>query len=151
MGKTDCTRLPTMLSHRVTQPPLANLVSLFWLAEDYAPPHRQERVLPTGTVELVVDLTTPAIVVSGARSQYFVLDTSRPFSVLGIHFQPGGAFPFLDIPAGELCNAAVPLEALWGPAANDLRDRLLEASTPPARFELLARSLLARAAQPPAR
>src|SRR5688572_12000076 len=120
----------TMRTYSVSHPPLSDLVSLFWLAEDYAPPHPRERVLPTGTVELVVNLSAPAVVVSGARSEFFVLDTSRPLCVLGVHFQPGGAFPFLNVPVGELCNTAAPLDALWGAAANELCNRLLEAPTP---------------------
>src|SRR5687767_12431933 len=106
----------TMCTYSVSEPPLSDLVSMFWLAEDYAPPHPRERVLPTGTVELVVNLSAPAILVSGARFEFFVLDTSSPLCVLGVQFQPGGAAPFLNVPAGELCNTVAPLDALWGAA-----------------------------------
>ena len=36
-------------------PPLADLVERFWLCSD-APAHRRERILPTGTIELVINL-----------------------------------------------------------------------------------------------
>ena len=62
-------------------------------------------------------------------------------SVVGVSFKPGGAFPFLRMPAGELCDTTVSLDALWGAAAGDLRNQLLEATTPRARFEVLERAL----------
>ena len=34
-------------------PPLSEFVDFFWIYEGYAPPHRGERLLPTGTSELV--------------------------------------------------------------------------------------------------
>jgi AraC-like DNA-binding protein len=80
-----------------------------------------------------------------------VVDTSALTSVLGVHFRPGGAFPFLGVPAGTLRDAHVPLDALWGRRAAALRERLLEAPTPVAKFRALEQTLLARAARPLAR
>jgi hypothetical protein len=36
---------------------------------------------------------------------------------MGVHFKPGGAFPFLGVTAGELADMHVDLKALWGPSA----------------------------------
>ena len=55
--------------------------------------------------------------------------------VIGVAFKPGGAFPFLRMPAGELRDTTVSLDTLWGGAATDLRDRLLEAPTHQDRFQ----------------
>jgi AraC-like DNA-binding protein len=63
---------------------------------------------------------------------------------MGVLFKPGGAYPFLDAPAGELQNLNVPLDALWGSEAQDLRDRLQEATTPDSRFQVLEECLLGR-------
>ena len=68
--------------------------------------------------------------------------------MIGIHFRPGGAFPFLHLTAGELANAHVSLESLWGKRADDLRTRLLEARTPEARFAILEQTLIAQADRP---
>ena len=68
-----------------------------------------------------------------------------------MHFRPGGAFPFLRMPAGEMRDTTVSLDTLWGAGAVDLRDQLLEAPTHQARFEILERVLsdeLARGFQP---
>jgi len=56
--------------------------------------------------------------------------------------------PFLKMPANELCNTRVSLDALWGGAAPELRERLLEARTWPARFHVLERALLAQLTGP---
>jgi len=42
--------------HHVPRPPLSGFVELLWLYEGPPPEHRRERLLPTGTVELVVNL-----------------------------------------------------------------------------------------------
>jgi AraC-like DNA-binding protein len=68
--------------------------------------------------------------------------------VIGIHFKPGGAFPFFKMPASELHNLHVSLEDLWGNAAGLLRERVLEAPTPEAKFRVLEQSLLAQAFRP---
>ena len=65
-------------------------------------------------------------------------------SVIGVHFRPGGASPFLDVPASELAETHVDLETLWGRAALELRERLCAAATPAERFSLLEQMLTAR-------
>ena len=128
------------------RPPLSAFVELLWLFERPAPSHGSERVLPTGTTELVIDLTNDGFdaVVAGPHSRYFVLDTSRPTSVIGAHFKPGGVFAFLGLPVGELHNSYVPLDAFWGPYVAVMRERLLVVASPEARLQLLERLLLAQ-------
>jgi AraC-like DNA-binding protein len=67
---------------------------------------------------------------------------------MGIDFKPGGAFPFLTLPANELHNEVVSLEMLWGSAVGDLRDQLLDAETPESKFHILEQLLLTQAACP---
>jgi len=138
-----------MYARRVPRAPLSDFVDLLWLFDGYAPVHAQERLLPTGTVELVLDMRSgpPGFraVVAGPHSESSILDTSRAASVLGVHFKPGGAFPFLGVPAGELHNLEVPLDVLWGSGADELRERALSARSTEARFRVLEESLLARA------
>lgn len=139
----------------VPPPPLSEFVALLWLYQGYAPPHPKERLLPTGTVELVIDLREETAgggaVVCGAHSEFFEIDTANEASVMGVHFRPGGAFPFFAPPGGELHNLHVSLGDLWGAAAGEVRERLLAAQTPEARFRLLGDLLLARAVRPLAR
>lgn len=143
-------------------PPLSGFVDKLWLYEGYMQPHAKERLLPTGTFELVINLHEDqsriydrddhdkfqrlrGTLVCGVHSEFFVIDTAAQLAVMGVHFKPGGAFPFLKLPAGELHNQHVSLEDLWGAAANDLREQLLEAKTVELKFRVLERALLAQA------
>ena len=133
-------------------PPLADFVDMFWLMDGPAPPHLHERLMPMSTVELVIDLraTSGSFVplLCGPQSESFVIDTPSPPAIMGVHFKPGGAFPFFKVPSGELHNARLSLDALWAGRAAELRERLLEASTAAARFQTLEKFLLAETVRP---
>jgi len=146
----------------IPQPPLSDFVEMLWYQEAYAPSHARERLLPMGQMELVINLLEDwnetydhqdrlrifrGSLIVGIHSEYFSLDTTRAVKVIGAHFKPGGAFPFLHLPAGELHNTNLSLEDLWGAAAGELRERLLEAETFDAKFHILEQALLARARQ----
>lgn len=132
------------------QPPLAAFVELLWLYDGYRVPHAQERLLPTGTTTLVVNLALREATLCGAHSAPFLLATERMVAHIGIHFRPGGAFPFFDLPANALHNTVLNLDELWGSTVYSLRDRLLTAPTPLAKFHLLEQTLLARLTSPSA-
>lgn len=151
-------------NHYIPAPPLSNFVEILWLYDGYQQPHDKERLLPNGAMELVINLnddltriydrhdtsrfqTLRGTLLVGAHSEFFVIDTAQQKRVLGAHFRPGGAFPFFDLPAGELRNIVVSLEDLWGAEAGSLRERLLEAAAPPEMFRILEQALLARAAE----
>jgi AraC-like DNA-binding protein len=140
--------------------PLGDFVERLWHFSD-APPHAKERIVPSGTVEIVINLredelriydaTDPGCcrrfsgtVVSGAYSGCFVIDTLEHASIIGAHFRPGGAFPFFGMPISELADRHVGLETLWGAAAPELRERLCAAVTPAERFVLLEKTLASR-------
>jgi AraC-like DNA-binding protein len=146
--------------HHIPRPPLSQFVNLLWLYEGYTQPHAKERVLPTGEMQIVINLledksciydrddtqrcrTFSGSLFSGAHSEYQVISTAGQRFLIGVHFRPGGAFPFLRMPAGEMRDTTVSLDTLWGAAAVDLRDRLLGAPTHRARFEILERALMA--------
>ena len=139
--------------------PLSKFVDSFWLYEGYEPEHKTERILPTGTLELVINLRHNELrfheaespgncsrfsgaVVSGAHGRSFEPTEER--FIMGIHFKPGGAFPFLGLPAGDLADTHIDLETLWGLSAGRLRERLCEARTSAERFQLLHEALLSR-------
>lgn len=150
------------------RPPLSDFIVQLWQYTSDGQPHTRERLLPTGTVEMVISLrdetmrvydgqddrrcqTFQGSLVCGAHSQFFAIDSSCQTSVVGVHFKPGGAFPFFNLPADELHNMHVSLDTLWGAAAADLREQLLAAETLAARFYLLERALLAQMPLPPDR
>ena len=129
-------------------PPLNQFVELFWFYDGFpSRAHKKERLMPDGSIELVINLNEdetriydrhnlekcdrlPGSVLCGPHSSFFVIDTAEQDSVMGIHFKPGGAFPFFKLPADELQNMHVSLEDLWGREAKLMRERILEAPTP---------------------
>ncbi|GCE29010.1 AraC family transcriptional regulator [Dictyobacter alpinus] len=161
-AKMSCSYVPAA--------PLSDYVNCFQLygydgvpepADDVS--HGKEHVLPTGTTELVINLhddglklfnqqthelqqAIPVAMVCGAHSEFFVIDATQTSAVLTVNFKPGGAFPFLGLPASELYNQCVSLELLWGATAHELREQLLAAMTPLLKFQLLERYLLQRLA-----
>jgi AraC-like DNA-binding protein len=152
----------------IPQPPLSEFVELFWLSEGAPLTHSKERLLPTGTMELVINLRKDPLrvyesqnpehfegfqgaVVCGAHSEFFVIDSAQQASLVGVHFKPGGAFPFFGLPANELQNMHAGLESLWGAQAAVIREQLLEAGTAEARFCILERAFRARVHGPLAR
>lgn len=150
----------------VPRPPLDQFVRDFWLYENYTPAdHRKERILPNGTIVLVINLQDDELrifdperdghctrfsgaLVSGTYRRCFVTDTAEEKAVMGVQFRPGGAFPFFGMPPDELTGMHVDLESLWGRSARGLRERLCEARTPAARFQILEDSLSAHLAGP---
>ncbi len=144
------------------QPPLTHFVEAIWLYEGDIAPHARERRLPDGSMELVINLQEDTIrvydrddpdqihsfrgsVLGGTHSQFSVIDSTLLVSTIGVHFKPGGAFPFLGMPAAELSDQVIDLPTLWGGAAVDLREQLLETGTTETRFRILEQALLTRA------
>ncbi len=152
--------------HHIPAPPLSHFVDLMWFGADYIVPHALERVLPTGDMSLIINLhedrtriydaddprkykTLNGAIVVGAYSSFNVIDTAEQRSTIGAAFRPGGAFPFFNLPAGELEDNNVSLETLWGrEAASTLRERLLAAPSPERKLEILERALLDRVVAP---
>jgi AraC-like DNA-binding protein len=156
-----------MLSYRYKPPaPLDRFVEVIWVMESGPAPHTKERLLPDGSVEFVFDLNEEAFpifsrenldrrevfrgnVLCGPHSRPFAIDSSVGTRVAGIHFKPGGARPFVNLPFGELHNSHVGLESLWGQAAaNRVREQLLETPTPESKARVLEHTLLAAAPSP---
>ncbi|MCW5559049.1 MAG: AraC family transcriptional regulator [Verrucomicrobiae bacterium] len=155
-----------IFARHIPAPPLSQFVQQFWYYAGLDVPHQRERVLPDGTFHLIVNLSEePRTLfdrertgrsrdfrrawVSGAHREYLVIDARPGTSLIGIHFKPGGAAPFLGLPAVELRDRVVELEEVMSSVVSGLRDALLEASDPRDKFCLLERFLLGRAGGSP--
>jgi AraC-like DNA-binding protein len=148
--------------HHVPCEPLRHFISMMWFGDDYVVPYRLERVLPTGEMCLIINLwedrtrvynsddprkltTCEGSIVVGAYSAFTVIDTDEQRATAGVIFRPGGAFPFLDLPATELQDRGAPLSDLWGrQATSELREQLLAARSPEAKFKILEHTFLKR-------
>src|SRR5262245_31044666 len=142
------------------------MIDDFWLYEDYAGEHSRERILPSGTFEMVFNLQEDELriygpsdqdrcrrfsgaLISGPYAGPFMSDTKEEAAILGVHFKPGGASAVLGLPASELTNTHVDLTAIWGPGATALREQLCSLREPTERFWLVQQALLERLADPP--
>jgi AraC-like DNA-binding protein len=149
-----------LFSSHIPGPPIAEFVERFWMCSDN-PLHSRERILPSGTVELVINLKDdeiriydpshldsykrfPGSIISGTYTSAFVIDPLQHSSMIGVHFKPGGAFRFLGSVVSELTNTHISLEVVWGRYAHELRERLCVAPTSKQRFTILEKSLTSR-------
>jgi AraC-like DNA-binding protein len=143
---------PVAFRHYAPPKPLSDFVELFWYWSGYHQPYGKERLMPMGSVELVIPLgsaRTSDAGLSGPRSESWVIERTAQDRMLGIHFKPGGAFPFLGLPYGDLHNAGVTLDELWGDKrARRLLCLLDEAQTVEAQFRLIERWLIWIAGRP---
>lgn len=167
-SRTDAAPRPAAVGNHAffqPRPPLDQLVDFLWVAKIYSAQAQRERVLPSGALALVINLGAerfdmyehddapepldfPSAILCGGRARPLVIGTSVLGSTIGVHFKPGGARPFFDVPAGALEEHVVSLEAVWGAAGTALRAQLLEAPTDAARVTILEDALLERARGP---
>ena len=152
--------LDSVFTFHKPPPQLANFVECFWIHEGSVAGEATEQILPTGTFELVINLRDDDLrfhdsdrgrvsrfsgaIISGAHSRRLAPADTNAVSLIGIHFKPGGAFPFLAQPAGELADTHVDLQTLWGQAARRVRERIWEAKTSAERFRVLEDAVVAR-------
>ncbi len=147
----------------IPRPPLNEYVDRFWLSSDL-PSLRPEPILPSGALDLVINLSYDeirvcdpsdssriqrygGIAVSGPYRDFLQVEPLERATLMGVHFRPGRAVPVLGVPAHELADAHVDLDSVWGPAAAELRERLCAAVTPAKRFAVLEAELLRRLRQ----
>ena len=148
----------------IPSPPLnAYIDNLYYL--DGPAPYPRQKVLPVASSNLMINLGDPFQVYRpdqvrpfitctdswwvGIWNTYHSVDWPAEVKCYGVHFRPAGAYPFLQLPLSEMNGQVVPVEAIWGHYAFEIRERLDAARTVQAGFALLERLLLARLRQAP--
>jgi len=122
---------PTDAPRYVEVPPsraLAPWIECFWSIRAGPGPAPVNRVLPDGCADLIVgvDGAPGAMVVGTMRSALVVPLAAR---LVGVRFHPGAALRIFDAPLAQLTDRRVPLELLWGRAAEALAVALERAVT----------------------
>src|SRR4051794_17260266 len=148
--------------HRVPPPPLNASIDGIWYCRNTPGPHALERVLPSGTAQLIVNLKedetrgyiiqsgqlcqtrSSGTVLTGVQTSYQLIDMAETEEVMGVVFRPGGLPAFFGVPAHESRDRDVPLDLLWGARAGELRESLLEAPDPTAKLDALERAVAER-------
>src|SRR5215475_8859926 len=94
--------IDTIFNFYKPKPPLSKFVDSFWLYEGYEPEHKTEPILPTGTLELVINLRQNELLfydversencsrfsgatVSGASGRGLEPDTAEAALIIGVH------------------------------------------------------------------
>lgn len=144
---------------QVPHAPLDQAIASIWYVRAPAVDFARERILPTGNIQIILNLARdfvwecpedaqarplpPALVV-GARTLYEIVDTSDMADLIGIVFRPGGFAPFAADKADRFSNLNVALDDVWGGDAGALRDRLREIPAPAGKIAALERFLAGR-------
>jgi AraC-like DNA-binding protein len=139
---------------RPSSPALAPFVS--WLGYTRGRfPHNRELALPSGTMQLLVNLDrdefhcygvdggsdqhTGGAALQGPYGRPALIDPAEQRAIAWVGFRVGGAFPFFRVPAAVSRDQLVDLADVWGPAGATLRDRLLEAGAAGTATDVLRR------------
>jgi AraC-like DNA-binding protein len=142
-------------------PPLDHFIAHMWFFDGYDVDHTMERLLPDATTEIVINLRPePKSLyhrdnfddvqlfkkswISGKQTRYIVIEAAKESSMMGVHFNPCGVFPFLGFGVSELTDQVLELDLLWGGTVNFLREQLLDTPTVAGKFALLESFLASR-------
>ena len=157
-----------MLVTRTPLPSLRPFVRRLWAIEAEAArvsDAPRELVLPTGASHVVFRIGDEPLrifdrlddpvgrviqhaVVGGVRARYYVRDVSRPVGSVGAELQPGAAQLLFGATAAELADRHTPLFDLWGRAAEQVRERLLDAGRPERQLDVFESLLAERLPKP---
>jgi len=145
--------------HHIPSPPLNTYIDdlYYW---DGPAPYPRLKVVPIPSLHLMInfgdafkvhepDQAEPSAICTeswavGLWSTYHIVGWPQNVQFFGVHFKPGGVYPFLGLPLSDLHNQVVSLDAIWGNFAAEMRERLYVAPTIQAGFALLERLLFAR-------
>lgn len=148
-----------ILHSRAPVPPLDICIAAFTHFKGLVPGHGFERFLPDGNVEIIIDLagrpehiydpgtltpiqTCRGMWASGVRTRYLTLSSGHKSELFVIAFRKGRAYPFFPLPMEELSDRVLGAEEVWGRRFDPLREMLLEAPSPEAKFIAAERFLL---------
>lgn len=119
---------------RPPSPALAPYVARLWYHEGPSG-LGDDRVLPSGQVQLIVDLAEAGgagggTIVAGPKTRPVWVSAAAMARVAGVLFRPAGITAFVEEPCAELVNADVGLGDLWGRPGREARSRLMDAPHP---------------------
>lgn len=141
--------------------PLNQYIALFAYYRGYNPDYTATRMLPEGTVELLIPLdemprvfykqgdlknfiSRKRAMVCGMQQHYIYAQSDKGASMFAVKFKAGGCRPFLHLPLNKLNNLFVEADQIFGPAILSLRERLLTLDNPYHMVSLVEQFLLSR-------
>ncbi|MFJ4783700.1 helix-turn-helix domain-containing protein [Streptomyces sp. NPDC088794] len=151
---------------RVPAPPLDRFIDDIYCLTG-VPDHRLMSVPPMPSAHLFLHLdgpvrlwdsdpSTPSAVFTdgwfmGVWTRRFLFEYPAHVRLLGVHFKPWGMAPFIDMPASELRDRWVPVDAVWQRSMDRMRDWVGEFTSAAEMLRVLEEELRSRLADAPAR
>jgi AraC-like DNA-binding protein len=148
---------------RVPAPPLDRLIDDIYCLSG-VPRHRRLNVPPMPSAHLFINLGGPARVSDsnpavppavftggwfmGVWTRRFLIEYQAPVRLVGVHFKPWGISPFVDLPATELRDRWVPVDAVWGRSSDLMCERMVDAPSIGAILEILEDQMRSRLVSP---
>lgn len=151
---------------RVPPPPLDRFIDDVYCLTG-TPRHRRMTIPPMPSAHLFLNLgepvrlrdsdpsVPPAVLTDGwfvgVWTRRFVVEYPARVRLVGVHFKPWGMSPFIDMPASELRDRWVPVDAVWRRSVDRIRHQLGDAASAAGALRVLEAELLARLAEAPSR
>lgn len=151
---------------RVPAPPLDRFIDDIYCLTG-VPRHRRVNVPPMPSAHLFVNLggpvrlwdSDPSVPPSlltdgwfmGVWTRRFVVEYPARVGVVGVHFKPWGISPFVDMPASELRDRWVPVDAVWRRSLDRLRNQIAGIASATGELRVVEEELRSRLAEVPAR
>jgi len=138
-----------------SEPPLHGRVDTLFILDDYEPEHPRERIVPDGTVNLIIELdgrerfvfdnrtgeplhSCRGSWISGVHTNYLTIgDTSAGSTLAVTQFSLGRARALLHQDLSEINDRVAPATELLGNSVVRLRDQLLAAGSAGERLAIL--------------
>lgn len=131
------------------------------------PRHRRMNVPPMPSGHLFVnlgeparlwdsDLSVPPAVITdgwfmGVWTRRFLVEYPTRVRLVGVHFKPWGISPFVDMPATELRDRWVPVDAVWERSLDRIRNQIGAIASATETLRRLEEELRSRLAEAPSR
>lgn len=141
--------------------PLQQHVKSILYCRDYSPSTQKERLLPNGDSQLIINLGNQTFrhfegqdnteereysstIIAGIQTSNIFLDSFSRLSTMHVVLRAGALPALFNIPAYAFKNQIVALDTIAGSGISALRDRLIEATSPDDKFDLLETFLLSQ-------
>jgi AraC-like DNA-binding protein len=151
---------------RVPAPPLDRFIDDIYCLTG-VPRHRRMNVPPMPSAHLFVNLggpvrlwdsdpsVPPAVFTDGwfmgLWTRRFLFEYPTPVRLVGVHFKPWGISPFVDMPATELRDRWVPVDAVWHQTLDRIRNQVGDIASATETLQVLEEELRSRLAETPSR
>jgi AraC-like DNA-binding protein len=151
---------------RVPAPPLDRFIDDLYCLTG-VPRHHRMSVPPMPSAHLLVNLGEPVRLwdsdpsvppgvcadgwFMGVWTRRFLIEYPACVRVVGVHFKPWGTAPFIGVPAAELRDRWVPVDAVWHRSLDRIRSRLGGIASAAETLRALEGELRSRLAEAPPR